>query len=87
MNSAKSRYIRGNDLVLDFASDILKTQMEKDDNLEDVHKAITQALKRELGIICRVDTAKRDEIPADVEDDGMVASALRDLGGEIVDIQ
>jgi DNA polymerase-3 subunit gamma/tau len=87
LNSAKSRYIRGNDLVLDFASDILKTQMEKDDNLEDVHKAITQALKRELGIICRVDTAKRDEIPADVEDDGMVASALRDLGGEIVDIQ
>lgn len=73
--------------MLDFASDILKTQMEKDDNLEDVHKAITQALKRELGIICRVDTAKRDEIPADVEDDGMVASALRDLGGEIVDIQ
>jgi hypothetical protein len=26
-------------------------------------------------------------LPADVDNDGMVATALRDLGGEIVDIQ
>jgi hypothetical protein len=32
-------------------------------------------------------SATRSTPPAEVDSDGMVASALRDLGGEIVDIQ
>jgi hypothetical protein len=34
-----------------------------------------------------ITTAKNNDIPTEVDDDGMVASALRDMGGEIVDIQ
>jgi hypothetical protein len=32
-------------------------------------------------------SGKKSTPPTDVDSDGMVASALRDLGGEIVDIQ
>jgi hypothetical protein len=38
-------------------------------------------------IRCRVITGKQSAPPADVDTDGMVAAALRDLGGEIVDMQ
>jgi hypothetical protein len=34
-----------------------------------------------------VATGKNDALPPDIDSDGMVASALRDLGGEIVDVQ
>jgi len=36
---------------------------------------------------CEVDSTKRNTIPPELGDDGMVAAAVRDLGAEIVDIQ
>jgi hypothetical protein len=36
---------------------------------------------------CFVATSGSSGLPPDVEGDGMVAAALRDLGGEVVDIQ
>jgi DNA polymerase-3 subunit gamma/tau len=87
LNSCKSRYMRGNDLVLNFASDVIKEKMEQPESLETVRNAVTQVFGRELGVKCYVDTAKRDAIPPGVDNDGMVAAALRDLGGELVDIQ
>ena len=87
LNSSTGRFLRGDELTLNFASDIVKNQMEKAENLEALGKALLQIFQREITIHCHVDTAKRDAVPAGVDNDGMVAAALRDLGGEVVDIQ
>lgn len=87
LNSCKGRYMRGNEVYLIFASDILKNMMEKQENLDAVEFVLAKVFQRQIGVKCQVDTAQRDSIPAGVDDDGMVAAALRDLGGEIVDIQ
>ena len=92
LNSCKSRYLRGDLLVLYFSSDVLKGQMEKSDNLEVACQALRQVLQREITIQCNVDAARRgmggsqNAVPSGVDENGMVAAALRDLGGEIVDI-
>jgi len=41
----------------------------------------------EVPLRCFVVSSRRGGMPPDVDSDGMVAAALRDLGGEIVDIQ
>jgi DNA polymerase III subunit gamma/tau len=87
LNSCRSRYMDGNLLVLGFASDVLKNQMSKKENLALVQEAASQVLGKEIAIRCMINTAKRTAIPPDVDEDGMVAAALRDLGGEIVDVQ
>jgi DNA polymerase III gamma/tau subunit len=87
LNSCKSHYMRGDELVLNFASDVLKSKMEKPENLEVTRQALSQVLQRPVAIRCRVDTAQRDAVPPGVDNDGMVAAALRDLGGELVDFQ
>jgi DNA polymerase-3 subunit gamma/tau len=87
LNSSKGRFMRGNDVYLIFASDIIKENMEKKENLETVELILSKVFQRQVSVKCQVDTAQRDAIPAGVDDDGMVAAALRDLGGEIVDMQ
>ena len=87
LNSSKSRVMHGDRLVINFASDVLKSQMEKPENIDITRKALQHVFQRDIEVTCRVDTAQRDTVPSGVEEDGMVAAALRDLGGEIVDIQ
>ena len=87
LNSSRSRYIRGNDLVLGFSNELLKNMVEQDDILELAQQAVNQVLNRDVRVVCQVDSAMRDEIPTTVDDNGMVAAALRDLGGKIVDVQ
>ncbi len=85
LNSCKSRYLQGNRLTLSFASDVLKAKMERPENLAPVQQVLQQVFQREITIQCVIDTARRDTVPPGVDDDGMVAAALRDLGGELVD--
>ncbi|HLE51978.1 MAG TPA: DNA polymerase III subunit gamma/tau [Anaerolineales bacterium] len=87
LNSCQSRYLDGKVLTLGFASDLLKNQMAKKENLALVQQALVEVLGIEIVIRCVINTAKRTTIPTEVDDNGMVAAALRDLGGEIVDIQ
>lgn len=87
LNSCRSRHLSGTVLVLGFASDVLKNQMSKKENLSLVQQALEQELGTPITVRCVINTAKRTTIPIEVDDDGMVAAALRDLGGEIVDIQ
>ncbi|MBN2548560.1 MAG: hypothetical protein JXB15_05365, partial [Anaerolineales bacterium] len=87
LNSCKSRFMRGDMLVIYFASDLLKNSMEKPENLEAVQRVLFQVFQREITLCCFVDAARRDNMPPGVEDDGMIAAALRDLGGELADIQ
>ena len=86
LNSSTSRALHGDQLTLSFASDVLKTKMEKPENLALLRSALQQVFGREIFVQCRVDTARRDTVPPGVADDGIVAAALRDLGGELVDI-
>jgi DNA polymerase-3 subunit gamma/tau len=86
LNSIKTRDLRGNVLTLGFASDVLKSQMEKPANIEIFQSVLQQALGCDIVIRCVTAAGKRNAPPPDVDHDGMVASALRDLGGEIVDI-
>ena len=68
-------------------SEVLKTRMEKSENMEIALQVFQEVLKAEVPIRCVVSTGQAGKLPPDVDGDGMVAAALRDLGGEIVDIQ
>jgi hypothetical protein len=69
---------------LGFASDVLRTNVKKENlTCATGHGASTGST---ITVRCVI-TAKRSTIPTEVDDDGMVAAALRDLGGKIVDIQ
>jgi len=87
LNSCQSRHLSGSVLTLGFASDILKNQITKRENLEFVQDVLSQILGSEIVLRCTTTSAKNTDIPTEVDGDGMVASALRDMGGEIVDIQ
>ena len=86
LNSSTSRAMHGDHLTLSFASDVLRTKMEKPENLQLLRNALQQVFGSEIYIQCVVDTARRDTVPPGVDDNGIVAAALRDLGGELVDI-
>ncbi len=67
--------------------EVLKAKLEKAEALELVNKVLKQVFGFDLPMRCVVATGKTGSLPPDVDSDGMVATALRDLGGEIVDIQ
>jgi DNA polymerase-3 subunit gamma/tau len=87
INSCQTRHLNGSILILGFASDLVKNMMDTRENLAIVQEVVSQLMGTEIGVRCGITTAKNTDIPTEVDGDGMVASALRDLGGEIVDIQ
>jgi hypothetical protein len=74
-------------LTLGLASDVLKSQIEKNNHIAIIQDVLKQVVGTEILVRCVIVTGKQSTPPPDVDSDGMVASALRDLGGEIVDIQ
>ena len=66
-------------------SEVLKSKLEKNENLDAIHQALEQVLGTQAPFRCVVASGKQSAPPPDVDSDGMVATALRDLGGEIVD--
>ena len=87
LNSCKARHLKNGVLIIGFASDVLKFQMEKSANIEVVQQIVQQVLGSEVTVRCFTTTGKQATLPPNVDSDGMVAAALNDLGGEIVDIQ
>ncbi len=85
LNSCKSHYMRGETVLLGFSSDVLKEKMEKPENRDVTQRVLAQVFQRPLNVQSFVDTARRGAVPPGVEDDGIVGTALRDLGGELVD--
>lgn len=83
LNSIKTRELRGNQLILGFASDLLKQKMEKAENLDVLQNVLDEVVGGKLQIVCIL-SAGRGELPAGLDSSGMVAAAVR-LGGEIVD--
>jgi DNA polymerase-3 subunit gamma/tau len=86
VNSGKILGVKDGVLYFGF-SGVLKAKMEKSENLD----IVTQVLKQVFGFDVPVRTlaasGRQGTPPPDVDSDGMVATALRDLGGEIVDVQ
>jgi DNA polymerase III subunit gamma/tau len=87
LNSCKPAGMKDNMLYLGFTSDFIKKKMETGSHMEYTSKALAQVLDVEIPVRCFVASGNTGSLPPEVESDGMVAAALRDLGGEIVDIQ
>lgn len=90
INSGRPLGLEGEVLVLGFASDLLREKMEKEQNLQIAREAIEETLNVLLGIRCVLtDTWKqgeRSDSPPPVEDGGMVATAMRDLGAQVSEV-
>jgi DNA polymerase-3 subunit gamma/tau len=84
LNSTTSMIIRDGVLILGFASDVLKSKMETEENLDLTRQAVQQVLGTDLPIACTVLGKKATASPDDmgIDADGIVGNALR-LGGKI----
>ncbi len=90
LNSCKPLGLKDGALLLGFSTDLLKSKMEKPENMAIAQEALAEVLGLEIAVRCVVSASaadRRDMSLGGLENDGMVAVALRDLGGEIVDIQ
>jgi len=85
MNSVKMIDVQSKTLILGLASDVLVSKIDKPDQIEAIQKLIKDEFGAEVSIRCVVTNAK-GKIPANVAQDGMVATAIQH-GGEIVDMQ
>jgi hypothetical protein len=68
-------------------SSVLKERIEREENAKLVEEALQKVFQAELRLRCVISTGRAGSMPADVDSEGMVAAALRDLGGEIVDLR
>ena len=77
--------IKSGALILGFNGEFAKSKMEQGENIDVLKQAMAEVLEDTLPVRCVIMAGGKG--PDDIDQDGMVASALRDLGGEIVDIQ
>jgi len=85
LNSCKPLGVKNGTLILGFNGEFAKSKMEQGDNMKILHRVMEEVLGEAMPVRCMMSTG--GDLPEDIDHDGMVASALRDLGGEIVDIQ
>ena len=86
LNSAKARQLKDGVLILGFEGDVLRHKMDTAVNVDVLRSVLRQVFGEDIQVRVVTITGKRTTPPPGVDSDGMVASALRDLGGEIVDI-
>lgn len=84
LNSVRMIDIQGKTLVLGLASEVLVEKLDKPDQIEAIQKLIKDHFNVDIGVRCIITNAK-GKIPANVPQDGMVATAIQH-GGEIVDM-
>ena len=85
LNSVRMIDMQGKTLILGLASDVLVSKIDKPDQIEVIQKLIKDQFGVDVSVRCVVTTAK-GKIPPNVQQDGMVATAIQH-GGEIVDMQ
>ncbi len=85
LNSCKPLGLQNGVLILGFQGELVKSKMEQGEHIKITQDVMQQILGEAMPIRCVISGSR--ELPPEVDQDGMVASALRDLGGEIVDIQ
>jgi DNA polymerase-3 subunit gamma/tau len=90
LNSSKPMGVSAAGLVLGFQSDLLREKMEKGHNAELIMEALEEVLGGPLEVRCVLIEeweAKTTTAAPPVQEGGMVAMALRDLGGQVVDFE
>jgi DNA polymerase-3 subunit gamma/tau len=92
LNSAVPIGVDEDTLILGFRSDLLRDKMEKDHNIAHVRKATGVVLGKPISLRCVLTSTWRsgkaeDDQSHPMEEGGMVATAIRDLGAEVVDIE
>jgi DNA polymerase-3 subunit gamma/tau len=87
LNSCQPMGIKDGALVLGFATDILQKKMEMPENITITERALEEVLGRKINVVCSLTSNKPNNLPRDheIDSEGMVGTALRDLGGEVVD--
>ncbi|MDZ7844188.1 MAG: DNA polymerase III subunit gamma/tau [Anaerolineales bacterium] len=87
LNTCRPLGIKDGTLILSFRSDINKEKMEKEDHLQVCRSVINEVLGDNLSIQCVLGSGKDHDFPEDIDPDGLVATAVRDLGGKYVSDQ
>ncbi|MEK6588627.1 MAG: hypothetical protein AABY97_07280, partial [Chloroflexota bacterium] len=90
LNSSKPMGVSQGGLVLGFQSDLLREKMQKGHNLDLISEALAEVLGTPFGIHCVLIEeweARSSAMPPPIQEDGMVAMALRDLGAQVVDYE
>jgi DNA polymerase-3 subunit gamma/tau len=89
INSANLFGFKDNTLILSFNSEVVKNMMLKDNHIQILSKALNQVLGKEIKISCIYGKHARDSMApnVDFDADGMVGTAMRDLGGKITDVK
>ncbi len=88
LNSGRLLGIKDGALLIGL-SPMLKAKLESDDKLDIAVRAIQAVTGLTITVRCMEANPRPGSLPSgvQVEDDGIVGTALRDLGGEVVDIQ
>ncbi|MGD8849568.1 MAG: DNA polymerase III subunit gamma/tau [Anaerolineales bacterium] len=91
LNSCRPLGFEAGAFVIGFSSDLLREKMEKERNLTVAQEALQEIYGRQLLLRCVLsknwqgsDEPKKTLPPMD--ENGMVATAIRELGGEVVDV-
>ena len=88
LRSGRFLGVRQGHVVIGFPTEILREKMEKGHSLTHARQAIEQVLGLPLEVRCvLLGQDPGDEVPSPpqpMEDDGMVATAVRELGGHVV---
>lgn len=85
LNTSKLTGLKGDTLILGFSSETLKQMMEKEGNINLTSDILEEVLGHPMLVKCIVSSHQSGALPDDVEieKDGMVNTATRDLGGKI----
>ena len=89
LNSSKLSGLKENTLLLGFPSSILRDMMEKESNMTITMDVLEDVLGQPLILKCVVTSQQGSSVPGDmqIESDGMVGTATRDLGGKISSVE
>jgi DNA polymerase-3 subunit gamma/tau len=85
--SSVTQSIKNNVLRLGFKGEILPAKMNQAENIKALQEEIKHVMGIDVSVRAYATGSSKSTPPPEVDGDGMVAAALRDLGGEIVDVQ
>jgi DNA polymerase-3 subunit gamma/tau len=92
LNSCRPLDLESGALIIGFSSDLLREKMEKRHNMSTAKTALQEVFGVAIGLRCILTDSwtggktTSDELPP-MEDGGMVSTALRDLGGQVVTVE
>jgi len=91
LNSCKPLGVEGDEVIIGFSSDLLRDKMQVPEKMESAKQSLEDVFGLALRIRCVLNSVwesnhegEPNSVP--VESDGMVATALRDLGAEVVGV-